>query len=282
MKQRIAWKAVGLCIAVSMVGTAYGQGVYWEAHRSGGRSGDKTVTEKMYYMPKKFKSESSDDGGMVIFRLDKEVMYIVNTKEKTYSEMTFAEMENAMKTMGSKMDATMAKMQKEMEGMPEAQRKMVEKMMKGKIPGKTAEGAEIEVTRTGEKKTISGYSCTKYVLGEKGKDLLTLWVTKDVKDFEGMRKDFEQFRKRLMAMNPMMAKGLAAKINEVDGFPIETDMGGRMKQVVTKIERKATPSGDFEVPMGFKKVKSPMLGAEDEGDGREKEEGDNREKEENQ
>jgi hypothetical protein len=272
MKQRIVWRAVGLCIAVSMVGAAYGQGVYWEAQRSGGSAGGKTVTEKMYYMPKKFKSESGDEGQAVIFRLDKEVMYMVNTKEKTYSEVTFAEMEGAMKKMGSKMDAAMAKMQKEMEGMPEEQRKMVEKMMKGKMPGKNTEGTEIEVTKTGEKKTINGYSCTKYVLGEKGKELLSLWVTKDVKDFEGMRKDFEQFRQRMMAMNPMMAKGVAAKINEVEGFPIETDMGGGMRQVVTKIERKPTPPGEFEIPAGYKKVKSPMLGTQEEGESREKEE----------
>lgn len=263
MKHVLIRRAVGLCLTLGLVATAFGQGAYWESTTSGGVLGDKTRTEKMYYIPKKFKSES-EDGNAMILRLDKQVLYSVNGKEKTYWEMTFEEMEAMMKKSGAKMDDAMAKMQKKLESMPEAQRKMVEKMMKGRIPSKESDDSNIEVTNTGEKKSISGYSCTKYVMKQDGKELMTIWATKDAKPFEEMRKDFEEFQKRMMAMNPMMMKGIVAKMSTIDGFPVETELGKGMKHVVTKIEKRSTPASAFEIPAGYTKVKPPAMETGDE------------------
>jgi hypothetical protein len=140
---------------------------------------------------------------------------------------------------------------------------MVEKMMGDKMLGKKKEG-KVEVVNTGEKKTISGYSCTKFVIKEDGKEVAAVWATKDVKDFEAMRRDMEQFSKRMAAMNPMMGKGTAEGIKSVEGFPIETDMGESMKEVVTKIEKRSIAASEFEVPAGYKKVKSPLFGGKEE------------------
>jgi hypothetical protein len=41
-------------------------------------------------MPKMFKSVEEENGSVVIFRLDKEVLYTIHTKEKTYRQLTFA------------------------------------------------------------------------------------------------------------------------------------------------------------------------------------------------
>ena len=263
MKQNMLGRTLGLCVALSIVASAYGQGIYWESTASGSMMQGKTMTSKFYYMPKMFKTVTREDGEAVMFRLDKEMMIMVNPKEKTYSEMTFAEMEKSMKQVSPKMDQAMAEMQKQMENMPEEQRKMVEKMMGEKMPGKKKEG-KVEVVNTGEKKTISGYSCTKFVIKEDGKEVAAVWATKDVKDFEAMRRDMEQFSKRMAAMNPMMGKGTAEGIKSVEGFPIETDMGESMKEVVTKIEKRSIAASEFEVPAGYKKVKSPLFGGKEE------------------
>ena len=264
MERTIIRGVVGICIAAGLAVTGYAQGVYWESTRSGGRMGEKVAVEKMYYMPKKFKMESSDEAQAMILRLDKELMTSIETKEKTYWEMTFAEMGGMMKKAGSKMDAQVAEMQKEMEGMPEEQRKMMEGMMKDRMPGKKEEGSKIEVTKAGERKTISGYSCTKFTLTRDGKELLAVWASKEVKEFDTIRKDFEEFQKRMMEMNPMMPKGLADGMRKIEGFPVETDMPGGMKQVVTKIEKRSISAGEFEVPAGYSKVKPPMMGDEQE------------------
>ena len=264
MSRNVVRGVVGICLAVGMVVAAYGQGVYWETTRSGGGMGDRVVHENMYYMPKKFKTESVEEGQAMILRLDKGLISSINTKDTTYWESTFAGLDSMMKKGKSKMDASMAKMQKEMEGMPEGQRKMIEQMMKGKMPGSAGGDSKIEVMKTDETKNISGYPCTKFVVTENEKQLLTVWATKSVKEFDAMRKDFQEFHKRIMEMNPMIPKGIVEGMQKIDGFAIETDMPGGITQVVTKVERRSTPASAFEVPAGYTKVKPPSMGGEGE------------------
>ena len=211
-------------------------------------------------MPKMMKGVTKETGETFIVRLDKELFITVNPDDKTYSEMTFAEMEGATKKAGGKMDSKMAEMQKQLAGMPEEQRKMVEKMMADKMPGaEAAKDAKVEVNKTGDTKTISGFSCRKFVITQDDKDAMTVWATKDVSGFDGMRKDWEEFTKRMMAMNPMVGKGIGEAFKKIDGFPVQREMGHGMTSTVTKVERRTTAAGDFEVPSGYKKVKSQMM-----------------------
>lgn len=255
MKCHIVRGALGICLALTSVVSAFGQGVYWEGTMSGMHVGERVT--KMYYMPKKFKAVTGADEQVMIVRLDKEVIYTLEPKDKTYSEMTFAEMETMMKKAGSKIDSQMEDLKKKMESMPEEQRKMVEKMMGDKMTGKGKEGTA-EVSNTGEKKTINGYACTKFVIKQNGNEFMTVWATKDIKEFEPMRKDMEEFSKRMMAMNPMRSKGLVEAMKKIDGFPIETFLQG-VKNVVTKVEKRTTASNEFEVPAGYTKVRPKMM-----------------------
>jgi len=245
-------------VLFSLAVSAFGQGLYWESKRSSSLMGDTSETVKYSYAAKKFKVVNGENGNATIVRLDKEVMIMLNPEEKTYWEMTFADMEKAAKKAGAEMDEKMAELQEKLKDMPEEQRKMVEQMMGGKMPGAKKE-AKLEVVKSADTKKISGYACTKYVVNQDGKELLTVWVTKDVKGFEAIRKEIDEFRDRMTAMNPVMWKGVTEGLKSIDGFPIETDMGNTMKEVVTKIERKSIPASEFEIPVGYKMVKSPMM-----------------------
>lgn len=247
---------IGLVVAAMIGAGAYSQGAYWESKTSGGPiQGDHQ--SKMYYAPKMFKHvPMNDDGESMIVRLDKEVLYTINTKDKTYSEITFAELETLLQRMSSKSDERMAAMQEKMKNMPEEQRKMMEKMMGDKMPGK-AKDAVVEVTKAGDKKTVSGFDCTKYVVTRDGKEQMELWATKEVKVFDSMRKDFDEYTKRMSALNPMLGKGYFDALRKVDGFPMETHMGD-IVTVVTKIEKRSFPESEFEVPAGYTKVKSKL------------------------
>lgn len=241
-----------------LASSAVAQGLYWESTMSGGPLGERH--EQMWAVPKKMKGVTKETGEAFIVRLDKEVFITIDPKEKEYSEITFAEMEGVMKKAGSKMDSKMAEMQKQLATMPEEQRKMVEKMMGEKMPGMGArKDARVDVKSAGDKKTISGFPCTKFVITQDGKEMMTLWVTKDVSGFDALRKDWEEFSKRMMAMNPMAGKGLGEAFKKIDGFPIQTDMGQAMTSTVTKIEKKTAPASEFEVPAGYKKIKSKMM-----------------------
>ena len=245
----------GLCCLLSIAAVALGQGLYWESTTSGGPLGDAVRGSKSYAMPKMFKHEA--EGNTTIVRLDKQLMYTVDPKQKTYSEITFAELESFMQKAGSKTDAKMEELQKKMKGMPEEQRKMMEKMLGGQM-GAMMQGGEVSVTNTGEKKTISGFACMKYVAKQGDKEFLTAWATNDVKDFAGWRKDWEEVNKRLMAGNKTFGKGMVDAMQKIEGFPVEMTIVG-VKTTVVKVEKKTVAASEFEVPAGYKKVKSKMM-----------------------
>ena len=51
---------------------------------------------------------------------------------------------------------------------------------------------------------------------------------------------------------------LAAAMENLDGFPMETIIGG-MSSTVTKVEKKAIPASEFEIPAGYTKVSPEEL-----------------------
>jgi len=247
-----------ISVLVACIGfafSAFAQGLVWETKTTG------TVgehTSHLYAVPKKMKvvDDRKGESSIMIFRLDKEVMWSVKPEEKTYSEVTFAQMERAMKTMGNKMDAMMAQMEDKMKDMPAEQREMMKKMMGGKMKGMAANDAPVKVKKTGEKKTISGFPCVKYVVSQGDEEFETLWTTKDVKGFDELKEDWLAFAKRMASLMPRMGKARSDAYENLEGFPIQTEMGKEVVVTVTKIERRATPSSEFEIPAGYKKVES--------------------------
>ena len=244
-----AARAIVGVVTMSLLATvAFGQGMTWDSNIVS--NGHEMVTHT-YYVPKKLKTVNDQNGDFHIIRIDQDKVYTVHTKEKTYSVMTFAEIEQ----MGKQMNAQMEQLQKQMKDMPEEQRKMMEKMLGGKAPGAQKE-PKIEVIKTGEQKSINGFACNRYSVISDGKEEISLWVTPDVKGFAAMKQDFMEQGKRMAAMTPGGFKGIVEAMQKVDGFPIETEMGTMMKTTVTKVEMKTVASSEFEVPAGFTKVEN--------------------------
>ena len=241
---------IGLCLAILLAGSAFSQGLYWESTTSGGPLKDKENISQNYAMPRMFKIVNPTT--VMILRMDQEKIYTVDPAKKTYSEMTFADMEAYAKKAGEKM----AQYREKMKNMPPEQRKQIEAMT-GMMGG--AEGS-VEISATGEKKSVDGFSCAKYVMKRGGKEMMTLWVTKDVAGFDNLRKDWMEFGKRMAALTNM--SGLGDAYQKIDGFPMETDMDimGKMTTVVTKVEKRTTPAGEFSVPAGYTKTESPLMG----------------------
>jgi hypothetical protein len=244
--------AVAAAVVLSAA-TVVAQGMYTESSMSGGPMGSDARTSKSYLMPKMFKTVMGD-GETIIVRADQEKMYGVNTTEKTYWVMTFAEMEAGMKKAKGAMDERMAAMQEKLKEMPEAQRKMVEERMSMMMGGKDA---KVVITPSSETKSLCGYTCTKHVVTNDGKEMMTLWVAKGVRGFDGLKKDWMEISKRMMAMNPGNSQAMLDAFTKLDGYPLETDVMG-MTNVVTKIESRSTPADQFELPKGLTKVDSPL------------------------
>jgi len=243
-----------LFILLFAAGSLTAQGLYYESTFEGGPMMGGPMVSKTIIMPKMMKYISGQDNDFMVMRMDKEKLYQIDTKEKSYWEMTFAEFEATMKKASAKMDKQMVEMEEHMKNLPEEQRKMMEQMMGGKMGKK---GPEAKVTKTSETKKIGGYTCTKYIVKEGERVLVTVWTTKDVKAFDAIRKDYEAFSQRMVSMNPGFMKGLTDAMFKIEGFPMETDFG-QMKSTVTKVEQRSFSESEFTVPAGYTKKEPPL------------------------
>jgi len=243
--------ALVLLILAAGLSAAFAQGMYWESKVTSDKMEKSDVT-KTWYMPKMLKIQMSDGGDYSILRLDQEKMILVKPDDKTYSVVTFAQMEERMK----KGNAQMEKALEQMKDLPREQREMMEKML-GKSKDKQKD--KVSLKRSAETKKVNGYTCVRNTIYQGTEKLADLWVTKEIRGFEAMRNDLKSFSSRMAAMNPMMGKDLAEAMMNVDGFPMEQSVAG-ITSVTTKVEYKMTPPSEFDVPAGFKKVEMKGMG----------------------
>jgi hypothetical protein len=229
---------------------ACGQGLYWETSTSVPMAGEQAIETKSYYLPRMFKQGSEKEA--VVFRLDKQVMYVIDYKSREYSEITFEELEVYIRKSTDELRSQLAELREQLASMPEDQRKMMEQMMGGQATG-LDDSSKVEVKKTKESKTISGYACVKYSLMKGKNEAATVWTTTGVPDFKAMQKDFKEFSQKLASQMSVNGPQMAEAMQKVDGFAVETSISG-MTATVKKVSRMAVGKSEFEVPAGFKKV----------------------------
>jgi hypothetical protein len=219
-------------------GHAAGQGFYFESVGSTGG------VQKSWYMPGKFKTVGSDEKTTIV-RLDKETIYDVNPKQRTYTEATFAELKNMLDAGRSKMDVMM---KNRLEGLPPERRKEIEEKMAALRDGQTPD-VKYEVVSTSESKDISGYPCSEYIVKRNGKEVETIWATKALGDIDAIHKDMDKLSEKMAsAMNSRT--GPMAWFKDIPGFPIQNEQHG-FTRTVSHVEKRAVSESEFEVPAGY-------------------------------
>jgi hypothetical protein len=208
--------------------------------------------EKTFYKSGKMKMMNLTTGRTTIFRFDKELVWTVDEKKKTYDEMTFAQMQEGMNQMKSEM-------KKEMKGMSAEERKMMEKMMGKKMGGLSDEEGEFEISvnRSGKKNKILDYNCEQVFLLLNNEPLMEMWVT----DKFNLGTEFLEVYQKMGVM-----KGkLSDEAKKIRGIALLTKMSmnlgmGKMdsESQVTKIVETSVSDNEFEVPGGYSKQKSRM------------------------
>lgn len=251
MKRQIVLGCSPVLLSLLFASLVSAQGFYIESTRSGGSG----VEDKMYYMPKMFKSVSGDRSEISILRFDRETIYHLNPEKKTYTAMTFAEMKAMVDNARSRTDDMMAK---RLASLPPDQREQMKEKMAAMKNRPSSSDAAREVLSTGEHKTINGYACERYIVKINGKESETIWASKQVPGYETMKRDMEGFLDRMSGIAGRKGD-LGEWFKQIDGFPIETDSHGNVN-TVAKIDRRAIPASEFEVPAGYTREKNRMPG----------------------
>jgi hypothetical protein len=225
-----------------------------EYSQTPGGESTKVDEQKGYIKSDRMKMEEVTDNQATIIRLDEELVWQVDHNAKTYSQITFAELE----ALSGQQEAAMKEAQEQMEemkemleSMPPEQRAMMEQQMQQAMQMQSAMSEPPKVTKTGKKEKILGYTCEEYKF-EWGPINWDMWTCEEVVpdiDFSRFYQGFEG------------AKAMTEELAKIKGFPLKTimttGMAGtttRNTSVVTKIKTERIKSSEFELPKGYRQV----------------------------
>jgi len=172
----------------------------------------------------------------------------IDNRKKEYSEMTIAEIDEAMKAMSAQMEQAMA-------NVPPQMREKMAGMMGGA-------GAEATVTK-GATKTIAGYPCQTWTIA------MGTTMTQESCNSTALTPPFDpaNFQKLSRVSIPMMQgmDKMFKKMSEIQGISLmnhtTVNMMGRKTDTTTEateIKKGAISAEAFAIPAGYKQVESPM------------------------
>jgi hypothetical protein len=188
-----------------------------------------------------------------ILLADKKIIIMIDHNKMQYAEMSvdFDKMISDATAAGAGDDPDKAKAMEKMPG-------FMKNMMKNAMGDMSA-----KVTETGETKKIGDWNCRKYliemVMGMAGTTASEAWATEDLKI---------DYTMAFTAANAMMAsmpgfEKIVQEMKKVKGFVVyQTStikvMGSEVKSTseLIEAENKDAPAGSYDVPAGYKKVKS--------------------------
>ena len=200
---------------------------------------------------------------IVIFDGAKQVLTMIDPAQKTYTEMSEAEMAR----MSSQLSDAMAQMQKELANLPPEQRAQMEAVMKGRMGGAGGRGPGAAAPKTQYRKTgtdkVGNWTCDKYE-GYVGAQKTSEVCTVDAKalgftmaDFAVTRQFAAFFRKLIPQMADQMFTIGSVEEQGFSGVPVRQtyNVGGRqVTSEITEVSRQTFPDASYAAPAGYQKT----------------------------
>lgn len=227
--------------------------------------GGKISISKAYIDKIGMRIESDENmDSIMIYRKDKDVLWIIDKNDKSYMEMTRAD----VKEMKNQMDIAMKKLEEQMKSMPPEQRAMMEKMMQGRTA--------MQPKKTTYKKVASGlkvnnWVCNKYegyLEGVKKKEICTtdwkkLGITSKYLDvMHGLSEFLSEFTGEKSSFFRMGSKEWE-KEQGYSGLPVKSISysQGNIKNIseLQEITKKDVPASFFDLPKGLIKKENPSI-----------------------
>lgn len=182
-----------------------------------------------------------DDGEQtMIFRLDKNRLYILDHEDKTYSEVT--------------LPIDLRKM------MPKGSEAMADQIAAGMK-------VTVQVAPRDETRKVNQWNARRFdvtVQSAMGmKIATTMWVSKEIEGFAG----FNRMSGAMASLQPGSGEW-AKQLEKIDGFPVLTEsqvdaLGAKFgtREELVSVETKAAPAGTYDPPAGYKvQAYNPIAG----------------------
>jgi hypothetical protein len=224
--------------------------------------GSSTRTGQMQIEPQRMRAEITDPQGrlqVVIFDGAKQVMWLIDPANKTYREMTKADVDR----LGGQVNAALAKLQEQLKNLPPAQRAQIEAAMKARG---LAAAQKTDFRRAGTDK-VGRWTCAKYD-GYQNDEKTSEVCTVEPKEIGFMPSDFavtRQLSEFFRSLVPQSAELFTVGVADDQGFsgiPVRRVTGtgpDRMINETAEIRRDTFADSLFAVPAGFKR--EPLTGA---------------------
>jgi hypothetical protein len=210
----------------------------------------------------RIESQTEDgDETTIIFRADKPVAWTIDQVEKTYFELTPAEVER----LRQQMEQGRRQMEEALKQMPPEQREAMEQMM-GQMGTMMAapEPAVVRVVAEGE--SVSSFVCTHYEVARGGQRESEVWAApiEDLKlrpaEYQALI-DLARLFEPLSQAMPVGQLGELAALDDsdeaIEGFPVRTltyvESRPVSEEIVTRAEREDFSAELFELPRGLRK-----------------------------
>ncbi len=229
-------------------------------------TGGASQEQKIQIEPTRIRIERAGATGQVmVFDGDAQVMRIINPANKTYTELTKADMER----LGAQMNQMMTQMQDQLKNMPPEQRAQIESMMRGRgAAAMMGQAPKIEYQRAGSGH-VGTWDCTKYdglQDGKKVSELCTVspsalgFSQNDFQVTQQMADFFKAFTPPGMTANELFSVG-GGDLG-FSGVPVSRTSVGppEVSSELVSVEHQSFADAIFAVPDGYRKQALPMTG----------------------
>jgi len=222
-------------------------------------TGTNTRTSQIQIEPERMRAEMTGQAGesqVVVFDGPQQVLRLISTERKSYTEMTKADVE--------RMGAQMVQMKEKLAQMPPAQRAQMEAMM-GRMGGRAGMGAapvKTEYRRAGSDK-VGKWTCAKYE-GFQGDQKVSEVCTVEPKALGFVAADFEISKQLASFFETLVPQGseqiFSIGTPDTQGFsgiPVRrisySDGKVRSTSEMEDVRRQTFDASSYEVPAGFQK-----------------------------
>jgi hypothetical protein len=201
-------------------------------------------------------------GGTVILDGAGKKMLMLEPEKKAYREMTEADFQK----MKEQRDSMRAQMAERLKTMPPERRKQAEEMMSRFGGGPNGPDLDIKYTPLGTKKKVNGFACEMYKV-EMGprtgsEACYSPWTSGLI-----TKAEVAQFKKLSAELEKTFGvMGAAAQWGKAPGVAVEQTFYGpdgktvEWTHTLKSVTRTDVPAAEFQVPAGYTKEESPMMG----------------------